>query len=289
MTSLSFKIAFWLLSRRNFSKSRKLGGVDLKSYQHPKIHNNCLVIGNGPSLKKDISALTAQIGNVDFVTVNHFSEDPVFSELKPSKHVLLDAYFWADDTAEELKEKREVFFKSLTTVNWPLKIYVPIISNQKFLRQSINNKNITLVFFGGCPVCSIPIKISTSVTTHLYETTDLIPPLFNVLIYATYIAVLTGYSNIDIYGADLSFHMDAQVNQQTNELLISYTHYYGKTKLVPMRKNPQRKLPFTMHELMSVTADTYYAHKSIYLMAKSRNIVIKNKSSFSLIDVYPRA
>lgn len=284
-----FKMAYRLLSRQPLATSRKLGGVDLKNYPHPKQYEKCLVIGNGPSLTQSLATLAEQAPQADFVTVNHFSEDPLFAELKPTKHVLLDAYFWADDAAEELKQKREKFYASLTKVDWPITLYAPSTANQEYMRRMLTNENVKLVFFGGCPVTRIPLKIPTSMTANLYETSDLIPPVCNVLIYAVFIAVLTGYSQIDIYGADLSFHMDVQVDQQSNELLMSYTHYYGKTEMVPWRKNPQRTQPFTMHELMSLTSDTYYAHKSIYAMAKKRNISMHNKSSFSLIDVYPRA
>ncbi|SMQ62265.1 hypothetical protein SAMN06297229_0683 [Pseudidiomarina planktonica] len=289
MTQIAFKIAYWLLSRGPIASSRKLGGIDLKSYSHPKHHQSCLVIGNGPSLKNDLNTLTERAHSSDFVTVNHFSEDPLFASLKPTKHVVIDSYFWAPDAAEELKQKREKFYASLTQVDWSMTLYAPSTADQTFVRNMVSNPNIKLVFFGGCPVTRIPLKIPTSITTELYETSDLIPPVCNVLIYATFIAVLTGYSEIDIYGADLSFHMDIQLNQQSNELLMSYTHYYGETELVPLRKNPQRTQPFSMHEMMSRTADTFYAHKSIYSIAKKRNIKIRNKSSFSLIDVYPRA
>ncbi|WP_213999846.1 hypothetical protein [Arsukibacterium sp.] len=286
---VAFNMAYRLLSHQPRAASRKFGGVDLKNYPHTKKHEKCLVIGNGPSLKNNLAALAEQKQQADFVTVNHFSEDPIFADLKPTKHVLLDAYFWAADAADELKQKREKFYTSLTMVDWPLTLYAPSTADQEYMRRMVINENITLIFFGGCPVTRIPLKIPTSVTANLYETSDLIPPVCNVLIYAVFIAVLTGHAQIDIYGADLSFHMDVQVDQQSNQLLMSYTHYYGKTELVPWRKNPQRTQPFTMHELMSLTSDTYYAHKSIYAMAKKRHISIYNKSSFSLIDVYPRA
>lgn len=283
-----FKIAYRLLSSPPLSASRRRGGVDLKIFPHPKESETCLVIGNGPSLTKSIPELLHKAKKADVVTVNHFSEDSLFGEIKPTKHVLLDSYFWADDAAEELIEKREKFYTSLKKVDWLLKLYIPSYADQNYVRSKVTNANVSLVFFGGCPVTHIPLKIPTSLTANLYETSNIIPPVCNVLIYGVYIAVLSGYRQIEIYGADLSFHLDVEVDQTSNDLLVSYSHYYGKTEMVRWFKNPQRTQPFTMHELMSLTADTYYAHKSIYLMAKNRNIKIYNKSLFSIIDVYPR-
>jgi ABC-type bacteriocin/lantibiotic exporter with double-glycine peptidase domain len=54
-------------------------------------------------------------------------------------------------------------------------------------------------------------------------------------------------------------------------------------------KNPQRVEPFTMTELMQTTTDTFEAHELLNAYAKKKNIIITNKSSYSLIDAYIRA
>ncbi|MCR9633792.1 hypothetical protein NB520_20045, partial [Vibrio antiquarius] len=66
----------------------------------------CIVLGNGPSIKNDIEVIKKQIGNSDYLAVNHFCENSDFEILKPNKYVLLDEYFWHPDASLDLIEKR---------------------------------------------------------------------------------------------------------------------------------------------------------------------------------------
>ncbi|MCC4816393.1 hypothetical protein BCU85_06165 [Vibrio lentus] len=258
------------------------GGVDLKNLE--KTNNKCIVIGNGPSLKSNLSEAISQ-EDVDYFCVNHMAESDYFSKLKPIKYTLLDAYFWADDAHEELKSKRETLFKHLNNdVSWDMSLFIPMSANLIYIRKVIENPHIKIVVYNTISVGAVDHEYLPGVLSKgKYG-----PPDCNVIIYAIYISILSGYENIEVYGADLSFTEDVVVNQETNQLLIEYKHFYGNSTCEPLLKNPQKVTPFTMKELYELTYLTFHAHDLLNRMALTKGIRIVNKSSYSLIDSYER-
>jgi hypothetical protein len=249
-----------------------------------KENSSCVVIGNGPSLKKDIEKIL-QIKNVDFFCVNHMAESEYFKVLKPNKYALLDAYFWAPDAHEALKNKREILFNMLNDiVAWEITIYIPKKANLEFIKQNIQNTNIRIIQLQVIHISPIDNKNIPSILLRgIYA-----PPACNVIIYAMYISVMAGYKYIELYGADLSFTEDVIVDQQTNQLLIEYKHFYAESTFEPLMQNPQRVIPFTMESLYKDTYLTFYAHNIINKMALINGTKVINKSNYSLIDAYER-
>jgi hypothetical protein len=116
----------------------------------------------------------------------------------------------------------------------------------------------------------------------------LAPPVCNVLIYAVYVAILSGHKEINIYGADYSFHNDVSVDQNNNELYLDYKHFYGDVKREKLMINPDKTRPFTMTLLLRDTHLSFYAHELLNRFSILKGVKIYNKSSNSLIDAYDR-
>lgn len=267
--------------------STKNGAVNIQDIEFIKNHEDAVVLGNGPSLNVDRPEIQSWVGEKDFVCVNNFCDDELYTILKPSLYVFLDAYFFSDDAHESWITRREKTFSILNeTTDWKMNIVVPCSANLEILKRGINNKNINIFKINTQSMFSTKL---TSFKTWLFEKGLYGPPQINVLIYGIYLSIVSGYKNISFYGADLSFHNDVKVDQESNELYIEYKHFNEVNKIEPLMKNPGKVEPWRMAELMKLTSDTFYAHEIISAYAINKGVVIENASSYSLIDAYPRS
>lgn len=248
-------------------------------------NNKCIVLGNGPSLKVDIEKIMNYKDTYDYCCVNNFVLSKQFNILKPTMYIFLDNYFWDKDAHYDWAEQREKTFNLLNEiVDWKMQIFIPMYANKEFVVAKINNPYIDIIKL---KVGSIP-DIDGKYSHILFNSGYFGPGSMNVLIYAIYLSIKANYKEINIYGADLSFHKDVEVNQKTNDLVIKMKHFYGEDKFEILTKNPAKTENFTMREFMSITTKTFFAHDVLSSYAKSLNISIVNKSNSSLIDAYDR-
>ncbi|MCR3969095.1 hypothetical protein [Aeromonas veronii] len=259
----------------------------LKNINFNNRYDRCIILGNGPSLKKDMEKINNET-KVDFFGVNHFAESVYFSSLKPNKYMLLDPYFWSAAAHEQLKAKRESLFTSLNeSVHWDIMLFVPISSDLEYLRSKITNNKIHIIKLNSVVLPYLP-HVQRKLILNKFATGLYGPPASNVLIWAVYVAIFAGYKEVDLYGADLSFTQDIQVDQKSNQLMIKYKHFYGESTYEPLMMNPERIKNVTMEDLYWEMYQTFYAHNLLSDFAQAKGVEIKNRSSYSLIDSYPR-
>lgn len=257
----------------------------LSRVKYIKNSSKCIVLGNGPSLNNDYELILKEERKSDFCCVNNFVLSEHFIKLKPTKYIFLDNYFWEIEAHRDWVDTRNRTFKMLSEiVDWPMQVFVPIYADKKFIESKIKNDNIEIIKI---KVGSIP-DIRGKMAHFLFDTNFYGPGSMNVLIFAVYLSIKSSYDAIDIYGADLSFHKDVDVDQKTNKPIIKYNHFYGSESYEELTKDPQKKENFTMYEFMNITTKTFFAHEVLSSYAKKLNIKIINKSSQSLIDSYDR-
>ncbi|MDN3649309.1 hypothetical protein QWZ13_10325 [Reinekea marina] len=262
------------------------GAKNIKRILFVKDHPEVCVLGNGPSLKKDMLTISKRIGTHDFICVNNFCDDDLYIVLKPKVYVLLDAYFFSENSHEDWIVRRE---KTFTIINdrtdWAMNIVVPHNANVSIIKEVIKNENVNIIkvntqnYFG---------NTLTGLAKRLFDIGFYGPPQINVLIYAIYLPIIAKYKAIYVYGADLSFHNDVEVDQESNELFITFKHFNEENKVEKLTKNPEKIHKWRMGELLELSANTFYAHEVIRDYAKTKDIAIYNGSDYSLIDAYPR-
>lgn len=260
-------------------------GKPLREIEFIKNNEKCMVLGNGPSLKKDFEEIKNKNGEYDFCCVNNFVLSPYFVEFKPTIYVFLDDYFWAEDAHSDwVKQRNETFSLINEKVDWEMQIFIPLKASKEFIQKKIDNKYVEIIKL---KVANMP-NAHGDFTYYLFDSGYFGPGSMNVLIYAVYLAIYARYKEVIIYGADLSFHKDVEVDQKTNDLIMQVQHFYGEKKYETLKKNPQKVEKFTMHEIMDITAKTFFAHEVLSGYAKKLDIKVLNKSSYSLIDAYER-
>jgi len=261
------------------------GAKSLKQINFLKNHDAVIVLGNGPSLKNDLENIVKTVDDHDFVCVNNFCSSPYYEVLKPNKYVFLDGYFFSKDAHPDWIKQRELTFTIINEkTNWKMQIFVPMGADVSILKEFIKNENVEIIKFKVLTY----VNHDMSKLVRYYNTGYFGPYQCNVLLYAIYLAIWAKHKKIEIYGADLSFHNDVQVDQLNNQVQIKFRHFNSEDHVEQLMKNPQKIEPFSMYELMQTTADTFKSHDILNFYGQSKNIQILNGSSFSLIDAYKR-
>lgn len=282
-----FSIKYFFRDIYFYIASSRKGAINIREIKFFKSNNSVVVLGNGPSLNTDREEIKALIGSNDFVCVNNFCDDELYTVLKPNLYVFLDAYFFSNTAHESWISRREKTFKILNeTTTWDMNIVVPHSADLKIINRGITNSHIKVTKINTLSLFSFSLS---GFQAWLFDKGFYGPPQINVLIYGIYLPIVAGYKKIRFYGADLSFHNDVQVDQKNNELYIEYKHFNEKNTTELLRKNPEKIVPWKMAELMKLTSDTFYAHEIMNEYARKKGIYIENASSYSLIDAYPRA
>lgn len=258
---------------------RPKGAINLRNVNFIKKHDEVIVLGNGPSLKNDLDDIAKKTDTHDFVCVNNFCSSPYYKVFKPSIYVFLDPYFFSENSHESWIVQREKTFKIINEqTTWNMKIFLPFGANEKILKRFIINEKIDI----------IKMNVSHSNNIKLYDSGYFGPIQCNVLIYAVYLAIWSKYKNIKIYGADMSFHKDIDVDQNDNSLFMTFKHFNSEDTIEKLMKNPEKIIPTTMKEELTGCTYIFEAHEILNSYANKHNIEISNYSSYSLIDAYKR-
>jgi hypothetical protein len=270
----------------SYIKGGRDGAVSLNSVLWLKNHKKVAVLGNGPSLKKDRDIIKNNVESFDFICVNNFCDDALYTTLKPKMYLFLDAYFFSENAHPDWVERRKKTFEQIEkTTSWPMTIFLPHSADESILKFYIKNKNIEIIRMR---TQSLFRDKYSYLVGKLYDSGVYGPPQINVLIYGIYLAIIAKYSEVYVFGADLSFHHDVFVDQKTNDLFVTFKHFNEEDKVEVLTKNPDKLIKWKMSEFLHITAETFCAHEVMNEYAKAKNIKIYNASSQSLIDAYER-
>lgn len=283
---IPFAIKYYIKDLYLFTTASLKGGVSLKKVPYKRDFDRVAVLGNGPSMKVDKSCIEKLIGSYDFICVNNFCDDDLYLQLKPKIYVFLDAYFFSGNAHKDWIERRDKTFLTLSEkTSWPMTVIVPQEADLNILKGGINNKFVEIIRFS---TQSLFVSKYNNTVGKLYDSGIYGPPQINVLLYGIFAALMAKYKEVRIYGADMSFHNDVEVDQSSSELFIRFRHFNQDDEFELLRKNPEKVEPWRMAELLELSAHTFYAHETLNEYARSRGVSITNASSFSLIDAYPR-
>lgn len=247
-----------------------------------KCFDTLCVIGNGPSLKKDLPLILKNKKNWDIISVNQFSTYKEFEKIKPKLYVLVDSIYWDKNLHNDIIIKSSNAINSLNEkTDWDLNLYVPI--SKKIYFQNIFKKNINI------KVCGIKnggkLFNNKTLMRHILKYQLSFLPTVNVVHLAIQIGFFLKYRKIFLFGLDSDGFKNFYVDPITN-LVYSNTYNYSNkllNKRIPAQKKHKRlsqrldqvSLSFKLYEVMS-------------RQANFENIELYNCSSFSMIDSIKR-
>ena len=116
------------------------------------------------------------------------------------------------------------------------------------------------------------------------------PQSQNVLVASTFLAINTGFKEINIVGADHTWHEHLHVDEN-NVLTNKQFHFYDneeKITYVPFKKGMHLSETFKVHEIFATWSKTFYGYFVLQNYANSRNCKIYNASEITFIDAFER-
>ena len=104
------------------------------------------VLGNGPSLARELPGLLERTGDRDFMAVNFFALDERFTLLRPAYYVLSDPMFFRESA---FRDRVAGLYRAMNgRVSWPMTLYVQYYNPERFdYRAVLPNPLIRIVPF----------------------------------------------------------------------------------------------------------------------------------------------
>lgn len=256
-----------------------------QSWNHKNI-NKTIILANGPSLKIDIKKVIKESTKSEIYALNYFAVTNYFRAIKPKYYVLTDRMYWTQTVNDDFKKDNNKLFNSLDKVDWKMNILCPE-RGFKWIKKRLNkNKNIKIL-----KVYSVNIEFRTEKINIFALNQNIITPNFiNGLVMVLWHAIYLKRLDIEIYGADFSLFKEYFVDQKTNELFSSASHFYKNTdaqkKSTYKYPNEPKKM---LHTRLYQQWSSFYQMYLLSKIAKIRKIKITNFSSNSFLDCFERS
>lgn len=246
--------------------------------------DTCIVLGNGPSLKKSLVQYQDVLTKLDLLCVNNFSITQEYELLKPKYYVLLDPAYFAKTP---LKVVEDCFNNIKTKTSWELILLVPTQAKQSPLLQQLclDNTHVKLICYN-----YVPFKGFNNIGHYLFKKRLAMPQSQNVLVASLFLGINLGFKKIYLLGADHTWHVNLHVNEK-NELCLKDEHFYQKENgndTIILYKENSKTETVKLHEAFLSCGKAFEGHYNVNKYAILRNVNIYNSSDVSFIDAYVR-
>lgn len=251
------------------------------TFNTPKIQQDCseiFILGNGPSLFKDISLHIDILKQKDILMVNQALTTELAFQIKPKFYCLMDPIYWCPNQTNQSEKKRFLQLildleNAFAKITWNLTIFVPyhIYKNRDKNAIKISNPLIKIQIFN-----TIELYTFKKMEKFLYTKGYAIPSGINVLIASLCCAITMKYEKIYLLGADSDWHTQLEVDQKSNQLYSIGKHFYDTSK--------KTILPHNISFIFSCISQAFFAYEEL----ASLGFPIYNLSSNSMIDAFPR-
>ena len=245
----------------------------------------CLIIGNGPSVKKDLPMLLEGNYDIDLLCLNKFPDTDFYDQLKPKHFVIVSTEFWDKGSIAEYQLVRDNIIKAfISKTNWPVNFFLPASArkNKTFMSLFRENKYITPIFFN-----TTPVEGNQSFNHLFFNLKWGSPRPHNVLIPSLLNMIWMGYKEIGLIGADHSWLETLSVSEK-NEALLNQKHFYDEHESRSAKMTRKGSSYRKLHEILEKFMLTFKAYFTLNDYAKTKDIKLYNCSSKSYIDSLER-
>lgn len=271
-----------ILLRSRFNNRR------LKDVASRNTVQNCIVMGNGPSLNESLQSLQllSPSEETKIVCVNDFSCSEHFQIVRPAYYVFADPTYWKDELLDYLSRQREETFSSIINkTTWDMILFFPSDAmNSAITERFVENKHISICYYNSTPARGV-----RALSHILYYHNLAMPSPQNVLVCGIYLALNLGFKQIYVIGADHSWHESIVVGDDNVLYLRGFARFFEKdvqSAMVPVTHGDGK--PWKLHDLFNALATTFESYHylrdySVYLNSKIYNASIK-----TYIDAFAR-
>lgn len=244
----------------------------------------CFVLGNGPSLKADLSGGLGIFGMGDTFCVNDFVKSDLYEAIRPKYYVIADPWNWLPPKSERSALIRSEFFDLiLNKTTWPLTLFVPFEA-RSFLESIFSGSlHVHLSFYNTTSMDGEKI-----VANLFYDLGMAMPPCQNVLIGALYLSLRLGYKKIILLGADHSWHETLALDDANRVCMRPLYFNAQDAALKPWFKDFVSGEVWTMGELFHALGTMFEGYWKIEEYAEHLGAQVYNASSVTYIDAFKR-
>jgi hypothetical protein len=243
------------------------------------------ILGNGPSLKTNLSSNIDLLKSNCLFVVNDFAKSEYYQILKPKYYVLADPIYWITDLHKEYVDAGYLLLKAIKEkTNWPIHLFIPQAGFKTNLFQSFFRENNNIII---CNYNSTEIEGFEKVNYFFYKKNLGMPRPQNVLVPCIFLAINIGFTEVNLLGTDHSWTKDLVVNEE-NEVCFSDSHFYdqGKSKFIPFYDINGNI--YKMHQILYDFGLMFEAYQYLRKYADYRKVKVFNRTSESFIDAFER-
>ena len=261
----------------------KIAALSRSTPSLPKANTKkCIVLGNGPSLRKALDSNYKHFEGNSMIAVNGFALSSDYKQLRPRYYVLLDPGIWnADQTLIDAMVKAIA-----DNTSWELHVMIP--------RQAKGTRRMAILTENKCiqiHYLNYVVYKGWNVPGYFFWKRNLaMPQCHNVLVAALFLAINFGYKEIELAGADHNWH-ETLVMKDDNVLCLRHIHFYDQEERVsyqPFYKGASSKQTFRMDEIFYSWAHVFFGYWRIKEYANHLGVTIFNISSPSFVDAFER-
>jgi len=258
-------------------------------FRTKKEFDECVILGNGPSLSESLQNHLNILNNRQLFCVNYFSITDYYEKIKPEFYIINAPEIWSDDLDERRRTHFNQIFEEISIkTTWGLILFLPALSKRsRIFREYIKplllkNKHIGFSFYNPTPVEGFKwIKF------RLFQINLGVPRPHNVLIPGIVIALNLGFRKVFLLGADHSWLKEISVDEN-NTVLINQKHFYNlgssKAKAMYSKSGQDRKL----HEVLLKLVYSFEGYFILKEYADRLGASIINATPGSFIDAFER-
>lgn len=236
-----------------------------------------IIMGNGPSLKKNIEEDMDLLQSTKTMAVNFAANAPEFVEIRPDFYILADPHFF--DNRETDVNVSKLFERFNTVVGWNMTLFIPVGRDEREI--GISNPHIRIEKFN-----QVGIEGFKWLENLAYNTGRGMPRPRNVLIPAIMVGIQMGFRQIYIIGADHTWTRTLEVDEN-NTVVSVQPHFYKdnseeKSRVTSVYRNVK------LHDILLSMHLAFKSYHAIARYASERGVEIFNSTPGSFIDAFQR-
>jgi hypothetical protein len=251
----------------------------------PKVEQEqeCVILGNGPCLTKDLDSCRDFILKRKKLCVNLFAFSKEYEPVKPEYYVLAAPEFWMKNPIELHEIQRTKLAQSICEkTEWNMTLLIPFEAKHSKFESTIKaNTKIKVIYFNSTPVEGLYFF-----SKFLFKMNLGMPRPHNVLIPTIFLSMNLGFKNIFIFGADHSWHEEIKVDQ-SNNVTLNHQHFFDSNET----RFAMYKLGGQEYHIHDIFRKLHFAFKGYFVLENYAGYLgakIKNASSKSYIDAFEK-
>ena len=252
-------------------------------YKNEK-NDRIFILGTAISLKKDIAQKINELKEEKVFVMNQFVFSDLFIKIKPQYYVLADPIYWSNNFSEK---EQEIIYNVINglieNVSWNIYLFIPFTAFKSKRMEELNtNSFIKIIKYS-------PFSLNgfRFFRNWIYKHNIGMPPPQTVLNAAVFLALNSGYKNINILGADHTWIKQLSVGYD-NLIYYEDNHFYDKEKAQKVAFVDGDNKDWTIEMWLMSMIKMFRSHYILKDYAHNLGAGIYNLTSDTLLDVYER-